>query len=251
MEQPYEPPAPFAPPALRTAPLNELHVLGRTTYPQPPMIPTAVGPGYGWVAVPAGVSRSVRRRTVAMVAAVALALLVVIGALGIGNAGPDRHSLSLPETAGDYARISTVSGGHIRSIFGRGAFGAIPASELDKARVGIYSRGSQSSPSALFVGFVATDSPTVGRELQSEGADEVTRQVLDGAGATGTVPVGAGPLGGALRCGTAHVAGLFASVGVWADTDTLGLVLLFDPAIGISMARTGDVTRTFRAQAEH
>lgn len=263
MEQPYEPPAPFAPPALRTAPLNEWYVLGRTTYPNSPMVPAPVRPppptlsgpwqpGYGWVPTTRRTAPASRRRTIAMVTAVALALLVVIGALAIGNAGPDGHSLSLPDSAGGYLRISTVSGEHIHSIFGSaGAFGAIPSSELEKAKIGIYARGSQSSPSALFIGFSASDSPTIGQQLHTQAAADVTREVLDGAGAPATVQVDAGPLGGALRCGTANVDGLFASIGVWADADTLGLVMLFDPTVGPSTSRTGAVTRTFRAQAEH
>jgi hypothetical protein len=261
VEQPYEPPAPFAPPELRTAPLNEWYVLGRTSYPTSPMVPVPVPPpdrpagqwlpGDGWVPA-AHNTGSARRRTVAMVTALALALLVVIGALAFGNAGPDRRSLRLPESAGAYQRISVVSGDHIRSIFGSaGAFGTLPSAELDKAKIGIYSRGAQSSPSALFVGFSAGDSPTVAQQLRSQAADEVTRDVLTGAGAPATVQVAAGPLGGSLRCGTAHIDGLFASVGVWADADTLGMVLLFDPTLGQSASETGFVTRTFRAQAEH
>ncbi len=79
----------------------------------------------------------------------------------------------------------------------------------------------------------------------------MTSDVLAGAGAPAATEVDAGPLGGSLRCGKAHVDGLFASVGVWADSDTLGLVLLFDPSLGPSTEETGAVTRAFRAQAEH
>ncbi|HEY8302093.1 MAG TPA: hypothetical protein VIG48_09350 [Jatrophihabitans sp.] len=262
MEQPYEAPAPFAPPSLRSAPLNEQAVYGRSTYPHSPMVPVPVAPpppapgqwqpGVGWVPAGHRTRSAARRRTIAMVAAVSLALVAVIGALAIGRAGPTGHSLSLPESAGSYVRISALSSDHIRSIFGStGAFGAIPAADLGKARIGIYGRGGQSAPSALFIGFSAADSPNIGRQLHVEAADQVTSDVLTSAGAATGVAVDAGPLGGSLRCGRAHVDGLFAEVGVWADGDTLGLVLLFDPALSPSTAQTGAVTRAFRAEAEH
>ena len=181
-----------------------------------------------------------RRRTIALVAAVSLALLAVVGALAVGHAGPSRRSLSLPESAGAYVRLSTLSGDHIRSIFGSsGAFGNIPSVDLAKARIGIYGRSAQGSPSALFIGFAAADSPDIGQQLQAEAAAQVTSDVLAGAGAPAATEVDAGPLGGSLRCGKAHVDGLFASVGVWADSDTLGLVLLFDPCSARPPTRPG------------
>jgi len=267
VDHPYEPPEPFAPPALRTAPLNELLVTGRSTYPASPMVPQSYGPpayppqptptawypGSGWAPQPARTRRSARRTTIAVVTAVAVALLAIVTTLVISDAGPTRHTLSLPDTAGDYVKLSTVSGSHISTIFGsNGTFGSISASDLAKAKVGVYARSSQSAPSALFVGFSASDSPTIGRQLRSESPDQVTQDVLTGAGASlGALSVDTGPLGGSMRCSTVEVDGLSASVGVWADADTLGMVLLFDPAVRPSPEQTGEVTRSFRSEAEH
>jgi hypothetical protein len=259
VDQPYEPPAPFAPPAQRTPPLNEVLATGRSTYPVSPMAPPVQypppmmwQPGSGWAPYPAR-PLSARRRTIAVVTLVAVALLTIVTTLVISAAGPSRHTLSLPDTAGDYVKLSTVSGSHITSIFGRnGTFGSISTTDLTKARVGVYARSSQSAPSALFVGFSGTDSPTIGRQLRSESSDQVTAEVLAGAGAALTpLTVDAGPLGGSLRCSSVQVNGLSATVGVWADVDTLGVVLLFDPVVRPSLDQTGDVTRDFRAQAEH
>jgi hypothetical protein len=273
-ERGYAPPAPFAPPSLRGAPLNELYVLGRTTYPASPMQPVAYPPaaadhypphypppprpdsgwtpGQGWV--PQRIDdRAARRRTVAVVVAVVLALVAVVGVLSVSAAGPSQRSLSLPDTAGPYLRLSTISSSQISSIIGsHGTFGSIPDSDLAKAKIAIYARGAQSVPRALFVGFDAADSPAIGGQLRSESAAQVTDSVLAGAGAAGTsVAVDAGPLGGSLKCSSVRVAGLNATVGVWADSDTLGVVVLFDPTMGPSLPQTGAVTRTFRAQAEH
>lgn len=267
-QQRYEPPAPFAPPSLRGAPLNELYVLGRTTYPASPMQPVAYppighgypppppagpwSPGQGW-APQQTVDRSARRRTIAVVVAVGLVLVAVLAVLSVSAAGPSRRSLSLPDTAGPYLRLSSVSGSQISSIIGsHGTFGSIPDSDLAKAKIAIYARGAQSAPRALFIGFDAADSPTVGGQLRSEDAAQVTDSVLAGAGAAGnSVAVDAGPLGGSMKCSAVRVDGLDATVGVWADADTLGVVLLFDPTLGPSLPQTGAVTRMFRAQAEH
>jgi hypothetical protein len=173
--------------------------------------------------------------------------------LVISAAGPSHHTLSLPDSAGDYVMLSAVSGSHISTIFGNtGTFGSIPTSDLTKAKVGVYARGSQNAPSALFVGFSGSDSPTIGQQLRSETASQVTAEVLAGAGAALTpLTVDAGPLGGSLRCSTVQVDGLAATVGVWADSDTLGVLLLFDPVVRPTLVETGAVTRDFRSQAEH
>jgi hypothetical protein len=250
----YEAPQPFAPPSLRTAPLNEVFVLGRTTYPTSPMQPvvtiSTMQPAP--MTQPHG-DRITRRRTIGVVGVVVLALAAIIAALTIGAAGPVRRSLSLPDTAGEYVRVSTVSGAHIDSIFGNnGTFGSIPHSDLVNAKIAIYARGTQAPPTALFVGFDAADSPTIGRQLHNEDAAQVTNRVLAGAGAViNSLTVDSGPLGGSLRCSAVHFGGVDATVGVWADADTLGVVLLFDPTLGPSLSETGSVTRTFRAQAEH
>jgi hypothetical protein len=264
----YVPPAPFAPPALRSAPLNEVAVLGRSTYPGSPMVPmpvapppTAWYPGQGWVpGQPPGrraAEASARRRTVVTVVAVATALVVLVTALTVANPGASRHSVSLPTNAGDYVKLSTVTGSRIQTIFGSsGTFSTFATNDLVHAKVGIYGHSAASSPTVLFLGFNASDSPAIGRQLRTEDAAQVTEQVLAGAGAGAgsnalPVSVSAGPLGGSIRCSPVHVGGLDAEVGVWADSDTLGIVLLFDPALSPSPVETGGITRMFRSVAEH
>ena len=246
--------------------MNEVLATGRSTYPTSPMTPQAYPapayppppsmiwhPGQGWAPYPTRPRRTGRRTTIAVVAGVVVALLAVVTTLLISDAGPSRHTLSLPDSAGDYVKLSTVSANHISSIFGNnGAFGSISTRDLARAKVGIYARTSQSAPSALFVGFSASDSPTIGQQLRSEDPGQVTQDVLNGAGAAlGSLSVDTGPLGGSLRCSTVQVDGLSAAVGVWADADTLGVLLLFDPVVRPSPEQTGDVTRTFRSVAEH
>lgn len=253
----YQPPAPFAPPALRTPPLNEQQVLGRSTYPGPPMFHPGMPEWHPPTAAqmqPAGAPRpGSRRRTIAVLVTVAVALCAVLAALLVGG-GPTRtqHTLSLPNSAGGYVKLSTVSGSRITTILGSGTLGAIPSSDLAHAKVGVYGHGPQAAPSLVFIGFSAGDSPSIGRQLRLEQAGQVTQDVLDGAGTTGaSASEDAGPLGGSLRCATVLMDGFEASIGVWADTDTLAMVLLFDPIAAPSLVQTGVVTRRFRAQAEH
>lgn len=228
---------------------------GRTTYPTSPMAPVAApAPAFHpQLPVLRSPEPNVRRQTAVVVVTLAAALLAVIGVLVIGHPGRSGRTLSLPATAGNYVRISTVNGAHIGSIVGsNGTFGSIPTSDVLKARIGLYGPTPSSPPTALFIGFAGSDSPTIGRQLRSENASQVTADVLAGAHASpSSVAVDAGPLGGSLRCSALAVAGLTAEVGVWADSDTLGLVLLFDPAMSASLAQTGGVTREFRASAEH
>jgi hypothetical protein len=255
----YQPPAPFAPPAYRTPPLNEREVLGRSTYPGPPpflhpateqwLSPVTPAPAF----IPRHRARS-RRLTTAAVVTLAVALVTLVAALLVGNSGPHRaHTLSLPDTADGYVKLSTVNGARIGTILGSGGtFGTIPNDDIAHAKVGVYGRGPQSAPSLLFIGFSANDSPTIGQQLRSEDPGQVTEQVLDGAGAgSAALSVDAGPLGGSLRCSAVQMDGLDAAVGVWADPDTLGMVLMFDPIARPSVAQTGDVTRVFRSSAEH
>lgn len=269
-EHSYQPPPPYAPPSGRTAPLNELQMLGRTTYPQQypysaplpayptpnPYPPVAWHPANQW---PAGgewqtarhVRAASRRRSRLVAGAVVATLFVIVGTLLIGQSRASRRSLSVPDSAAGYSRISSVTSGQLQSMFGStGTLGGLSPEDLQHAKVGVYGHNSATLPSMVFVGFDAA-SPTISRQLGSEDSAQVTSDVLASAGSTLTpVEVDAGPLGGSIKCGTVEMDGVEASVGVWADADTLGIVLLFDPTLSPSRQQTGDVTRSFRNAAE-
>lgn len=266
----YQPPPPFTPPSGRTAPLNEVQMLGRTTYPQQhpytappsaypaasPYPPVAWHPTNQW---PAGgdwqtarhARAATRRRTRLVAGAVVASLLVIVGVLLIGPSHAAQRSLSVPDAAAGYSRISTVTSGQLQSMFGSaGTFGGLSPQDLQHAKVGVYGHASATLPSMVFIGFDA-DSPTISRQLHSEDSGQVTSDVLASAGTTLTpVEVDAGPLGGSIKCGTVQLDGVDASVGVWADSDTLGIVLLFDATLSPSRQQTGAVTRSFRSAAE-
>ena len=276
----YVPPPPFAPPPLRVAPLNETAVLGRTSYPHGPFPSVAPGyaphgaypsGGYGvppvaWYPPPAWAPRQFdragrRRRTASILTGMAvITALVAICAVLLSSEPSANHarSLTLPNSVDNYTKVRTLSGSQVRSMFtgGSGTFGTLSARDLENARVAVYAALDDSDPTMLFIGFAGHDSPTVGARLRSDPAANVTDEVLSGAGAT-TAPttVDAGPLGGAMRCAFVDIDGDTASVGVWADHDTLGIVVIIDPTAstraGSTTAHTSSVTRDFRASAEH
>jgi hypothetical protein len=261
----YVPPPAFAPPQLRVAPLNETAVLGRTSYPagpyaQPPGYPAPVAaPNVAWQ--PPQRDPSARRRALSVVvSACVIVALATIGIVVSTSSGPYRtHTLHLPQSFDNYTRVTTLQGSQVQSMFTAGAatFAGIGTDDLTDALVAVYADISDSSPSVLFIGFTAKASPTIGPGLRAGPSGSIAEQVLDGAGAaTGPQAVDAGPLGGAMRCATVSLGGDAASVGVWADMDTLGIVLIDNTTLsttgnGPSTQRTGALTRDLRAAAEH
>lgn len=251
----YTPPPAFAPPALRVAPLNESAVLGATSYPpgqyaayEQPAWPTPSQPSWEQA------DRTARNRslTVLVSLGVAAALVAVATILLTSATRHDRRSLSLPQSVDEYTKVQELSGIQVQSLFKTGgSFGAqIPLDDLASAVVGLYSEPGHVDPTMLFVGFTAQDSPSIGSQLHTDPADSVTERVLTGAGTTTPTFVDAGPLGGSMRCARIDVDGVDGAVGVWADQDTLGIVLLLEPTTPTT-GRTSTVTREFRAASEH
>jgi hypothetical protein len=248
-ENGYVAPLPFAPPAFRVAPLNETEILGRSTYP--PAETT------GWRPVPLpnrGRSPRARRRVTVGIAVAVVASLVAIGTtLSSGADSRQTRSLSLPDTVDTYSQVTHLDGAQVSSLFAAagGTFGGIGSDDLRGAVVGIYADVGDSEPNLLFVGFTAADSPRLGARLRAGSPDSLATAVLDG---TPALRVDPGPFGGAMRCANIDLDGELATVGVWTDQDTLGIVLIVaaPPATMPSTpAETASVTRDFRAAAEH
>lgn len=260
----YRPPPAFAPPAFRVAPLNEAQVLGGTTYPDRQTYPDPLPDGdeFPSHARPSWhPSRLVRRDrgerrrrrvSIAVVAAVVVALSSIVAALitdGSQGSHPTR-GLLVPDSVDEYTRISTLTSAQLHGLFATtgGTFGAIPAADLEAAQVGVYQANDLSS--MVFIGFTAADSPSIGAQLRTEPADKVADGVLDSAAPSSpSIAADAGPLGGALRCARLVLAGQEAIAGVWADRDTLGIVVVVDT--GATTTHTSAVTRDLRAEAEH
>jgi hypothetical protein len=207
---------------------------------------------------PARQGAAARRRRIVSVATgtgVVVALVAIVAVL-IDGSGAKRapRSLSLPGSVDDYSLIHTIDGLQLASLFspGSGTFASVPANDLAAAKVAVYSERDQSLPGVVFLGFTAAESPSIGAQLHSEPADYVATGMLGGAGSPGRPQrVDAGPLGGALRCAELDLDGEPTPAGVWADHDTLGIVLIVNVTAGMTTAQVGALTRDFRAQTEH
>jgi hypothetical protein len=195
-----------------------------------------------------------RRRVTVGIALAAVASLIAIGTtLSSGENARQARSLSLPETVDSYAQVTHLDGRQVETLFASagGTFTGIASDDLRHAVVGIYANIGASDPNLLFVGFSAADSPRLGARLRAGSPDSLAAAVL---GATPAQRVDPGPLGGAMRCANINLDGELATVGVWTDQDTLGIVLIVaaPPATMPSTpAETASVTRDFRAAAEH
>lgn len=256
----YQPPPAFAPPQLRAAPLNEYEVLGTSTYapeqrqvppPAPLYRPVAWHPALA--GAPASARRGSRRLTLIVSAAVVAVLVTIVSVLSSSGTDGAGRSLTLPDTAGDYNLFETITGSQLMNLASGGPFATLSSGDVANARAALYSRGSSSAPSIVFIGFVAKDSPDIGQELRTQPADEVVDMVLSGAGAGSITPtsVPAGPLGGVMKVAQVAIDSQTATVGVWADNDTLGMVMDFDPTDQPSTPRMGAITLALRSAAEH
>lgn len=257
----YEPPPAFAPPVLRTAPLNERELLGRTTYPNgpyaswsPPVYPQAVSVPSARVR-----SRPRRRLTITVVACVAVAVLGVGVALGLSSgSGRASRSISLPDTVASFDRSLDYTQQQLLTVLGNGVLADVATpQDVRNAKAGVYRNTSPGLPTGsvvpavVFLGFDADLSPGIGRRLHNLAPSQVTSQVLLGAGGGAfQITWAPGPLGGSIRCGDVQIFGQTASIGIWADHDTLGMVLTIPQAGTAPLDYMGRLTRRMRAAAE-
>jgi hypothetical protein len=256
----YEPPPAFAPPLLRTAPLNESQVLGRTTYPDGPYAAWSPAPPAPAVVTtpPPRTTRTSPRTSVLVLASLVVALLGVGVALGVtGGRGHASRSISLPATVSSYDRSIDYSP-QLVGLLGTSALGgALSPADIQNAKAGLYRNTSPGLPTGsvvpavVFFGFNADDSPGIGRRLHDRAPDVVTNEVLlDIGGGAAQITWAPGPLGGSIRCGEVEIYGATASVGIWADYDTLGIVLTIPSAGTAPLDYMGRLTRRMRAAAE-
>lgn len=259
-DQGYEPPPAFAPPLLRTAPLNESQILGRTTYPHGPYAAWSPPPPSMTVTVPPPSTQPRQRHAMTTVIAASLVLaLVGVGvALGL-TAGSDHasRSISLPATVSSYDRSADYSSQLVAMLINGALSKAVSPEDIRNAKAGVYRNTSPGLPTGsvvpavVFFGFNADESPGIGRRLHNRPPEETTNRVLlDLGGGAFQITWGPGPLGGSIRCGDVDIYGATASVGIWADSDTLGIVMTIPAAGTAPLDYMGRLTRRMRAAAE-
>jgi hypothetical protein len=114
--------------------------------------------------------------------------------------------------------------------------------------VGVYGEAGSAAPQLIVVGLSARADADVRDRLAGADPTDLADDVVASLGAYPAVPVAPGALGGAVECGSTAVSGQTASVGVWVDRSTLGVLELMETR---SVSSTADLTRQFRAASEH
>lgn len=256
----YEPPPAFAPPLLRAAPLNERQVLGRTTYPNGPYGPWSPADALP-VPVASGHGRPRPRRGLTVTISACLLVILLGAGVALGLTSGSDHSsrsISLPNTVSSYNRSLDYDQEQLIALLGNGILGsAVTPEDIRNAKAGVYRNTSPGLPTGsvvpavVFLGFNADQSPGIGRRLHNLSPADVTSQVLLGAGGGAfQITWAPGPLGGSIRCGDVNIYGDTATVGVWADYDTLGIIFTIPSAGTAPLDYIGRLTRRMRAAAE-
>jgi hypothetical protein len=231
----YRPPPPFSPPSLRAEPLNGA-------------LPTA-GPApvarSGWTGHLT--HRSPGRRALIVLLAAVGAAAVAVTLLTVDRTTSLRR-LVLPHSVDQFQLQRALSPGEVIALARGGSLAGFGLGELTSARVGVYGDGVSAAPELVLVGLSARANADVRARLADTDPADLALDVVFSLGAFPGRPVDPGPLGGAVRCGATSVNGASASVGVWADRSTLGVLELLQTQ---SVDRTADLTRRFRAASEH
>jgi hypothetical protein len=196
--------------------------------------------------------------SILVTAALVVAVLGVGVAVGLtGGSDHASRSISLPATVSSYNRSIDYSPQLVGLLGSTALGGALSPGDIQNAKAGVYRNTSPGLPTGsvvpavVFFGFNADDSPGIGRRLHNRAPDAVTNEVLlDIGGGAFQITWAAGPLGGSIRCGDVEIYGESASVGIWADYDTLGIVLTIPSAGTAPLDYMGRLTRRMRAAAE-
>lgn len=199
-----------------------------------------------------------RRRRVIVASSAVLPLIAGIAAFVLvsghrhsaaGNA-PD-HTLALPASVDGLTQQTTPTAMQLANDL-RDSFSSKEpdyAPLYRQALVGIYARRSTRPENRLIViGFFADQSPVVRRAFGDATAPEIVDSVMLGASVPDSTAYPAGPLGGALHCGTLTAGGVKVPICVWADGSTVAVVV---DALAGSTRQAAVTSLDLRTAAEH
>ncbi len=224
----YRAPPPFTPPSLRTGPLH-LPGVGTAQVRRPPPAPT--------------------RRLLGVVLAAVGAAAVALALLGVDRmTSPSLRRLSLPLSVAEFRLQHALTPAQVDALASGGSFAGFGTAQLKSAQVGVYGEANSVEPKLVLVGLSARADADVRARLASADATDVVDDVVASLGAYPAAPVDPGRLGGAVECGSVSANGASASLGVWADRSTLGILELLETR---SANSTADLTRLFRSASEH
>lgn len=231
--------------------------------------PSPYGAGQGpWSYGPGGGPPPPKKSRAGLIIALVIAGVVVIGggatALVAASSGDDKpsptptaaasspssspstvqaggqHSIVLPESVGPYHHLTGSVADRLASTM-RKAMGDSQgqyAEAYSKAKIAIYSKNGDTTHALIFVGLSGSDSPSIANELQSRSSSEEVDATFLGMGIGDAKDYPPGPLGGVLRCGTGPLSGNSAAACAWADSSTLGALIVPGTSDTASLAGT-------------
>jgi hypothetical protein len=137
------------------------------------------------------------------------------------------HSIVVPKSVGDYRQMNGSVADRLastmRKSMGQSADGY--AEVYAKAKIAIYTKNGNTQRPLVFVGLVGDDSPQLAAELKSNSPSKEVDSTFLGMGINNAKDYPAGPLGGALRCGSGSVGAGNATACAWADSSTVGMLI--------------------------
>jgi hypothetical protein len=190
-------------------------------------------PPVGWAPYPTGPAPRPTRYFWIVGAAAGVVVIAIVAAVLVFL--HNRHTLSLPQTADGYSlvtdpRLQQISNSVVNELNDSGGNHAI---------VGYY--GTNNVPAVAVIAARSAGSPADKLSHTEEGL----QQTAGLSSAMTDEP--AGKLGGDMQCGAITVSGHSLPVCGWADSDTLGVVVLFDS----DAAAAPSTALTFRQAVEH
>lgn len=138
------------------------------------------------------------------------------------------HSIVTPASVGPYKRLNGSLANRLASTMRKsmGASGDSQYADVYRtAKIAIYSKDGDTERPLIFVGLQGSDSPQIAEELKSNSPSQEVDATFLGMGIGDAEDYPAGPLGGALRCGTGAVGAGNAAACAWADSSTVGMVI--------------------------
>jgi hypothetical protein len=142
------------------------------------------------------------------------------------------HTISLPQSAGSLRLLTNSdTGSRIAQLKSQLASN----SAYSNPQIGFYGIGSSASYSAWMLAEDTTNIPTFQDSVSAVGVDASATAIANAAGMKSAQTESAGPLGGALLCGTMTVSGVDVYACEWLDETTFGWVY-FLPSVSHTAA---------------
>lgn len=149
------------------------------------------------------------------------------------------HTLTVPTAFDGYKPATSTTAKHALTTMQTALTNSTSkyAGAFANAQTGVYDKGTVASSRIMFAGVAAADSPKLTTDLTAGSAGTVENDMLTIFKVTKPRSYPAGPLGGALRCGSGKSSGTSVTVCGWTDMATSALVVEPSSLTGTTAAK--------------